>query len=316
MTEYILRRILLVIPVMLGVSLLVFASIRIVPGDAVDVLLAERFGRDEKLIADLRAQLGLDRPGPEQYVRWMSQVVRGDLGNSLINKRPVGDQIRSALPVTFELLIISVIVGVLIAIPGGVLAAVRQDRWLDYILRITTVGFISIPNFVIASLLVLMPALWFRYAPPPAYVAPWSDPLRNLQQFIFPGLALGIGFSATLLRMTRSSMLEVLREDYVRTAWAKGLRERVVVFRHALKNAMIPPITVIGSNIATLIGGTVIIENIFNLPGLGRLTLDSIGNRDYTQLQGNVLFIAFTVVMINLVVDISYAWFDPRIRYG
>jgi peptide/nickel transport system permease protein len=315
-TEYVFRRLLLVFPVMFGVSLLVFFSIRIVPGDVVENLLAERFGRDEKLMAQMRADLGLDRPAPEQYVRWIGQVLRLDLGNSFYTKKPVGDRIRDALPVTAELVVISVIVGVAIAIPGGVLAAVRQDRWADYLLRIVTVGFISVPNFVIGTLLLLLPAFWFHYAAPPGYAAPWVDPGKNLQQLLFPGLALGIGFSATLLRMTRSSMIEVLREDYVRTAWAKGLRQRAVIFRHALKNAMIAPITLIGSNITTAVAGAVIIETIFSLPGIGRLTLDAIQNRDYPQLQGNVLFIAFAVVMINLAVDISYAWFDPRIRYS
>lgn len=315
MTEYILRRILLVIPVMFGVSLVVFFSIRIVPGDAVEALIAERVTAPKEVIKQMRADLGLDKPPHEQYVTWMSHVLRLDLDKSLISRRPVGDTIKEAIPVSLELLILSVLVGTVIAIPGGVIAAVRQDRWIDYLLRITTVGFISIPGFVIATLLVIMPALWWRYAAPPGYVLPWVDPGKNIQQFIFPSLALGIGFSATLLRMTRSSMLEVLREDYVRTAWAKGLRERSVVFRHALKNAMIAPITIIGSSVATLIGGTVIVENIFSLPGVGRLTLDAINNRDYTQLQGNVLVIATLVVLVNLVVDVSYAWFDPRIRF-
>jgi len=227
----------------------------------------------------------------------------------------VRNQLFKRIPVSAELAALAIVLALVIAIPVGVISAIRQDTFLDYIGRLVAISGLSLPDFWLGTVMLMMLSLWFRWLPPIGYVPFFTNPLANLQQFVFPALILGFRLSATSMRMTRSTMLEVLRQDYIRTAWSKGLRERVVIYRHALKNAMIPVITIIGTQFSVLLGGTVIMETIFVLPGVGRLTLDSIFNRDYTQLQGNVLFLAMVMVTANLVVDLSYAWFDPRIRY-
>lgn len=309
------------IPTLFIVSLLVFFLMRIVPGDAVDAQLGQAAaaggGVTPELEAQIRAELGLDRPAHIQYFVWVGNALQGDLGNSLqFKNRTVWSELRVAIPVSLEIAIMALIISLMIAIPFGVLSAIYQDSWIDYLSRIISVGGLSIPDFVVATVIIVMPAIWWGWLPPLGYVAFFDDPGANLVQFILPSAAIGLRFSSTTLRMVRSSMLEVLRADYVRTARAKGLTSQVVIVRHALKNAMIAPITLIGTSIGFLIGGTFIVETIFALPGVGRLTLDSISNRDYNQLQGNVLFLSTVFVMVNLVTDLTYAWFDPRIRYS
>ncbi len=321
MGRYIVRRLLLMIPTLFIVSLLVFFLMRIVPGDAVDAQLGQAAaaggGVTPELEAQIRAELGLDRPAHIQYFVWVGNALQGDLGNSLqFKNRTVWSELRVAIPVSLEIAIMALIISLMIAIPFGVLSAIYQDSWIDYLSRIISVGGLSIPDFVVATVIIVMPAIWWGWLPPLGYVSFFDDPGANLVQFILPSAAIGLRFSSTTLRMVRSSMLEVLRADYVRTARAKGLTSQVVIVRHALKNAMIAPITLIGTSIGFLIGGTFIVETIFALPGVGRLTLDSISNRDYNQLQGNVLFLSTVFVMVNLVTDLTYAWFDPRIRYS
>ena len=322
MGRYIARRLLLFIPVVIGVYMLVFFSVRIVPGDTIDAQIASNglnaSGQfDAETLAGLRAEIGLDKPAWAQFFISGGKALKGDLGNSFeFRSESVVSRIRNALPVTLELAILSVSIGVLIALPFGVLAAVKQDTWIDHGIRLFAISGISVPEFVLGTILVVMPALWWNWFPYARYTAFFDDPILNLQIMILPAIALGMRLSATTMRMVRSSMLEVLRSDYVRTAWAKGLTSRAVLFRHALKNAMIAPITVIGTQIGFVIGGTVIIELIFNMPGLGRLTVDAIQKRDYAQIQGNVLFFTMAIIIINLVIDLSYSYFDPRIRYS
>jgi peptide/nickel transport system permease protein len=318
MRNYILRRLLYVIPTVFLTALLIFLVMRIIPGDAALLMSVggEGVSSNLELYETLKHQLGLDRPLYIQFGDWVWQFVRyGDLGTSYWTKDPVMTQIMNRLPVTLELAVGATIIGVAVAIPWGVVAAIRQDRAGDYVPRVVSVILVSAPNFWIGTLLIVLPAIWFRYMPPLGYVGFFENPGANVQQFFFPWLALGTRLIGTSLRMTRSAMLEVMHQDYIRTAWAKGLHERGVVYRHALRNAMIPVITIIGGQIAFLLGGSVVIESVFGLPGLGSLTLQSIYQRDYPQIQGNVLFIALIVIGVNLIIDVSYAWFDPRIRY-
>jgi len=310
--QYVLRRLLLTLPVLVGVTLLASGLIRLVPGDAVLVKLEES-GHVSDLAA-ARQALGLDRSFPEQYMSWLGGVLHGDFGRSFISDQPVLPLVLRALPVTVELAVLSLVVAFSIGVPIGAIAAVRAGRWPDALGRLLSIAGLSMPSFWIGTLVLLYFAIWFRWIPPIAYVPFLEDPWRNIQQFAVPALALGAHFSAVAMRMTRSALLEVVRQDYVRTAYAKGLRERAVLRRHALKNAMIPVITILGVQFGYLLGGTVLIETIFSMPGLGRLTLDAITQRDYPQLQADVLVVAIMVVLVTLAVDLSYGWLDPRIR--
>lgn len=317
MQEYILRRVLLMIPTLLGVSFIIFVIMRIIPGD-VATLIATRGGEGtatEQEIANLREKLGLTDSLPIQYVKFIGGVLKLDVGNSLWSERPVIKELVSRLPLTMELAILSIIISLIIAIPVGVLSAIRQDTWVDYLFRLVSIAGLAMPNFWIGVLIILLMSIYFRWIPPLGYTDLFVDPWKNLQQMIWPALALGYRLSAIVSRMTRSTMLEVLREDYIRTAWAKGLRERVIIFRHALKNALLPVITITGIQLGALMGGTVIMETIFTLPGIGRLLIDSINHRDYPVVQTIVLMLAFIFASVNLVVDLLYAWFNPRIRY-
>jgi peptide/nickel transport system permease protein len=314
MRYYVLRRLLLAVPVLVGVTLLAAGLIRLVPGDAVLVKLEES-GHVSDLEAARRA-LGLDRSFPEQYLGWVANVLRGDFGTSFITDQPVLPQLLRALPVTIELAVLSLVVAFCLGVPVGVISAVRAGSWPDHIGRVVSIAGLSMPSFWIGTLVLLYFAIWFRWIPPITYVAFVEDPWRNLQQFAVPAVALGAHFSAVAMRMTRSAMLEVVRQDYVRTAYAKGLRERTVLVRHALKNAMVPVVTILGVQFGYLLGGTVLIETVFAMPGLGRLTLDAITQRDYPQLQADVLVVALMVVTVTLVVDLSYGWLDPRIRHA
>jgi peptide/nickel transport system permease protein len=246
----------------------------------------------------------------------MGNVLQGDLGRSIINRRPVTNEIVNRLYTTIELALLAGLFAVALALPIGVYSALKQDKLPDITLRVVTVGWLAMPSFWVGSMLITLPAKWWGYAPPIPYVQFWDDPLKNLEQMYLPAIALGLALSATLARITRSSMLEVLRQDYIRTARAKGLRERVVLSKHALKNAMLPVVTLFGLQLGFLLGGTVVLESIFALPGLGTLLLTAVLTKDYTEVQGLVLFFAVVIIVINLAVDLSYALFDPRVRYA
>ncbi|HET7342073.1 MAG TPA: ABC transporter permease [Methylomirabilota bacterium] len=317
MRTYVLKRLLLIIPTLLGVASLVFVIMRAIPGDVTLLILGgDQAGRiDPTQIAALRHQLGLDQPLLVQFGHWLWGVLRFDFGTSLWTGQPVLQELWIRLPLSLELALLASLVSVLIAIPLGMLAAVKQDTWVDYLVRVVSIGGLAIPSFWIGILCILLLVIYFGWGPPLEFTPPWVDPWANFQQLVWPVLTVGYRYAAVTTRMTRSSVLEVLREDYIRTAWAKGLRERVVVIRHALKNAMLPVITLIGTEFAFLIGGLVVTETVFTLNGVGRFVVDAVAHRDYPVVQALVFLIAFGFVVINLLVDLTYAWFDPRIRY-
>jgi peptide/nickel transport system permease protein len=313
MRQYIFKRLLLIIPTLLLVSVIVFSLTRLIPGDVV-VLMFEEKAYAEDLDA-LRAKLGLDKPLYIQYGTWLGRVVRGDLGESLWTKRPVLEEIKRRLLVSVELGIMAIVVALCLSLPIGVISAIRQDTVQDYAARSTAILGLSVPGFWLATLVIVMPSIWFGWAPPLQFTAYDQNLWQHLSQFIAPAIILGIASGASIMRLTRALMLEVLRQDYIRTAWAKGLRERRVVLKHAFKNAMIPVITIVGIQIAQVASGTVIMETIFGLPGMGRFLVDAIYQRDYPVVQGVNLLIAAIIVGVNLLVDVTYAYFDPRIRY-
>jgi len=316
MQKYIARRVLLAVPVLMLSSVIVFGLMRVMPGDALMVLMGESGNVGEKELAKLRKDLGLDRPYHEQYLLWVWQMVTLSPGDSIFTNEPIAVALKKSIPVTLELTTLALILGLVIAVPIGVLSATRQDSSSDYVGRVVAMSGLSLPDFWLGTLVITFAAIWFRWIPPIGYVSLWTDPWKNLQQFLLPAAVLGFRLSAATMRMTRSTVLEVLREDYVRTAWAKGLGGRVVVYKHALKNALIPVVTIVGGQLATLLAGTVIVETIFALPGMGRLTVEAILFRDYPVVQTNVMLVAGTLVALNLLVDLTYAWLDPRIRYS
>jgi peptide/nickel transport system permease protein len=315
MTQYIIRRLLLMVPVLVGVSILVFVLARILPGDVFSAQSATS-GLDKATHDKLRKEAGLDRPLAVQYLEWAGDTLRGDFGDSLYNRQPVGDQIRRAAPVTIEMAILATAVGLLISIPAGVISAITRGSVADYLARFGAVLGLSIPSYVLGTLAITYLAKFFNWIPPSGYISIFDDPWRNAQQFFIPALILGASFAASVMRMTRSAMLTVLQEDYVRTARAKGLARSAVVLRHALRTALLPVMTLVGGQIGGLLGGAVIVESIFALNGLGSVGLDAAVNRDYIMLQAVVLLAALVVVTLNLLVDLSYAWLDPRIRYS
>ena len=318
MTEYVIRRLILMIPTLLLVSLIVFTIMRVIPGD-VATLIATRGGEGiatQEEIQSLREKIGLNDPLPIQYAKFIFGLMKFDVGNSLWSGRPVIAELLSRLPLTVELALLAVTVSVSIAIPIGVMSAIRQDTWVDYVFRIISISGLALPSFWLGVLIILFLSIYFRWIPPLGYTDFFVDPWKNVQQMIWPALALGFRLSAIVSRMTRSTMLEVLREDYIRTAWAKGLRERVVIFRHALKNALLPVITITGLQLGALLGGTVIAETIFTLPGIGRFLIDSINHRDYPVVQTIVMWLAIAFSFVNLTVDVAYAWLNPRIRFN
>ena len=314
MAGYALRRLLAAIPVLLGVSLVAFALVRLVPGDPITVLLGP--GYNEQQAAVLRQRYALDRPLPVQYAAWLGRAVRGDLGESFFTGQPVLRAIVERLPVTLELAFIGVAFAVLVGVPLGVASAVRPGRWADHAARVLGLVGISVPGFWLGTMLILLLSLKLGLLPSGRFVPLWEDPAENLRRMLMPGAALGLAVAAVTMRTARSAMLEVLGQDYVRTARAKGMGERVVLLRHALRNALVPIVTVIGLQAGYLLGGSVVIEQVFSLPGVGRLALQSIAGRDYALLQGTVLFVAVAFVLVNLVVDLLYATLDPRIGYG
>ena len=316
MRYYILRRVLLAILVLWLVHLLVFSMVRAFPGDVVMMRLAQDATMTKESYERARQELGIDRPFFVQYGETMGDLFRGDLGDSLLSGRPVKDELGDRVWLTLHLAILSLIIALVIAIPIGILSAIRQDTPADYGGRLFSILGLSLPDFWTGVVAILVLSLWFHWLPPRGFEEIWVDPIKVFQQLGIPALIIGFRFSAIIMRMTRSSMLEVLREDYIRTAWSKGLSEQRIIIGHALKNSFIPVITLVGQQFSILLGGTVIIETIFLLPGVGNMTLDAVIFRDYTLVQGAVIFFGGIMVVMNLLVDISYAWFDPRIRYG
>jgi len=311
--RYLAKRLLIAVPSLLIASLIVFTLPRLLPGDAVQLMLAEKaYAKD---VDELRAKLGLDRPLAVQYVEWLGRVTRGDLGESLWTRRPVLQELGQRLPVTLELAFFALAFALAIAVPVGVISAARADTLQDYVARSAAILGLSVPGFWLATLLIVLPAIWWGWRPVAEFTEFGTNPLAHVAQFLLPALILGVAAGAALMRLTRGMLLEVLRQDYVRTAWAKGLGERVIVLKHGLRNAIIPVVTLLGTQLPQIIGGTVVIETVFGLPGMSRFLFDAINQRDYPVIQGVNLLVVSTVVMVNLGVDALYAVLDPRIRY-
>ena len=319
MRAYIIRRLLLVIPTLFLLTILVFLSVRFIPGDVIDAMLGRmQFGMSGGAIdrEALEHRLGLDVPVHVQYGRWIGDILlHGSLGRSLMGGWTVEERILDRLPVTIELGLLAIVIGLVIALPVGIYSAIRQDTAADYVGRSAAIIGLVTPNFWLGIMVMIYPAIWWGWAPPMRLVPLSEDLLGNLGVFIIPSLIVGTAMSAATMRMTRTMMLEVLRQDYIRTAWSKGLRERAVVVRHAVKNALIPVVSLIGLQLPILVGGAVIMENIFNLPGLGSLMLTALNDRDYPVVSGINLFFATAVVGINLMTDLIYTYLDPRVRY-
>ena len=318
MRAYLIRRLLLIIPTLFLLSILVFLSVRFIPGDVIDAMQA-RMGVQSAGVIDraaLERMLGLDVPVYVQYGRWLGGIfLHGSLGESLLGRGAVEEKIIERLPVTLELGVLAIVIGLLIALPVGIYSAIRQDTAADYLGRSIAIIGLATPNFWLGIMVMIFPAIWWGWAPPLELVSFREDPLGNLAVFLIPSLILGTASSAATMRMMRTMMLEVLRQDYIRTAWSKGLRERVVIIRHTIKNALIPVVTLIGLQLPILVGGAVIMENIFNLPGLGRLLVNALNDRDYPMVSGVNLFFATGVVLLNLLIDLIYPYLDPRVRY-
>lgn len=316
MRTYLIRRVLLFLPVLLLVYSFVFVLIRIVPGDIVNLMMEGGSGRGTSaaVAAQLRHDLGIDRSIPEQYAIQVTHMLRGDFGRSFRNGRPVTDEIGRRLPITLELTVLAMTIALGSALVVGSLAALRHDSGIDRTISVLSIVALSVPAFWTGTLIVVLPARWWGYSPPFAFASVTDSPLQNLQQILPGAITLGAILAGVLTRYIRSSLLEVLRQDYIRTAWAKGLREHIILVRHGLRNAFIPVITVVGLQVSSLLGGAVITEKVFNLPGLGTLTITAINQRDYPQLEANVLVLAFIVLAVNLFIDVAYGWLDPRIR--
>lgn len=314
--RYILRRLLLMVPTLLGVAGLIFLLMRVVPGDIVEMRYA---GQGAFMTKDLlekeRARLGLDQPMWRQFLEWIWGILRFDFGLSMWTGAPITHEMAIRFQLSLQLALMATTVAVLLAIPLGTLAALRQDTWVDYAIRIFSIAGLATPSFWLGILMILTFLVVFKWLPPMIFTPLWENPWQNLAQMIWPALAVGYRYSAVATRMTRSSMLEILREDYIRTARAKGLWQSLVVKRHALKNAMLPVLTVIGLEFAFLMGGLVVTEQVFNLNGLGLLFVESVARRDYTLVQALVILVAFVYIFMNFFVDLLYAWLDPRIRY-
>ena len=319
MRAYAIRRLLLGIPTLFIVTVLVFLSVRLIPGDVIDLMvdeMATESGMGSELTVEyLRHALGLDLPIHVQYGKWISGVFRGDFGTSLWTGRPILPDILRRYPISIELGLMAIILALIIALPVGIYSAIRQDTPIDYMGRSFAIGMLALPNFWLATMVVVYPSIYLNWTPPIQYIPLIQNPAVNLLQFILPAFLIGTGMSGGQCRMMRTMMLEVLRQDYIRTAWSKGLRERTVVLKHALRNASIPLITVMGPMILHLIGGSVIMEQIFCLPGLGRYFIDALNQRDYPIISALNTITATGIIFVNIAVDLSYAWLDPRIQY-
>ncbi|MFQ5854980.1 MAG: ABC transporter permease [Anaerolineae bacterium] len=316
MQRYVIQRALLMIPTLLGVAILIFVLMRVIPGDIVKLRYTTEGGFvTEEVLANERARLGLDKPLWQQFINWIWGILRLDFGISMWTGRPITYEIGIRFQLSLQMAIMATLVAILISIPFGTLAALKQDTWVDYVIRVFSIAGLATPSFWLGILMILFLLIYFQWVPPMFYSPIWEDPVHNLSQLIWPALATGYRYSAVATRMTRSAMLEELREDYMRTARAKGLREQVVVLRHAMPNALLPVITVIGLEFAFLLGGLIVTEQVFNLNGLGMLFVKSISQRDYTMTQALVLLVASAFVVANFIVDMLYAWLNPRIRY-
>jgi peptide/nickel transport system permease protein len=317
MQRYIARRLLLMIPTLLGVTFVVFVMVRAVPGDVIDQILGEYGAGDRETKEALLKEYSLDGNIASQYVRWLGNVVQLDFGKSVISNRSVMGELRNYLPVTLELSLLAIFFSLLIAIPVGIISAIRQDTIIDYICRSFAIGLLAIPGFWVGLMLITMAGRYFTWGVPPRSYIPFTeDPIGNVRMLIVPAMILGAGLSGGVMRFTRSTMLEVLRQDYVRTAWSKGLRERVIITRHVMRNALIPVVTVVGLQLPVLVGGTVIIETVYSIPGMGRYYVSSVNQLDYPVIQAINVLVALVVVFANLGVDLIYSVLDPRIRYS
>jgi len=316
MSRYLLMRFLLMFPTLLGVAVVIFVLIRVIPGDVVELRMAgDRGAVSEQVLNQERARFGLDKPVWQQFATWMWGLLRFDFGTSMWTGAPIGQEIKLRFALSFQVAVMATIVAVLLAIPLGVIAALKQDTWVDYTVRIFSIAGLACPSFWLGIVFILTLLVVFKWLPPMVYTPLWVNPWQNLQQLIWPALAVGYRYSAVATRMTRSAMLEVLREDYIRTARAKGLVQRLVLARHALKNAMLPVLTVIALEFAFLIGGLVVTEQVFNLNGLGLLFVQAVAHRDYTLIQALVMLVAGVFIVVNFLMDVGYAWLDPGIRY-
>jgi peptide/nickel transport system permease protein len=313
---YLLQRLFTAFLTLFGMSVVIFVLLRLVPGNIVDILFSSAGFVNPAAKEEIARELGLDQPIAIQYGRWLRDIARGELGKSYRYDIPAWQVIKPRIPITAELALLALLVAVLLGVPAGVLSAVRQDRATDYLLRILSLAGLSMPSFWLGMVIILLLVSCLGWIPSMTYISPFEDFKAHVLQFFFPALAVGYRSSALIMRITRSSMLDVLREDYIRTAWAKGQREWIVVFGHALTNATLPVITVIGIEFAFMVGGLVVTETVFNLPGVARYLVDAILWRDYPVVQNLVMFIAIVVVLANLTVDLLYGWLDPRIRYG
>lgn len=318
MQAYMAKRFLLFIPTLLMASLVAFLLLRVIPGDPALVKLAGETGDSNFTPAELhalRVKLGTDQPLYVQYGKWVWGMTHLDFGQSMFFDEPVANDLAEKFPITLELTVLAMVIATVIAVPLGMISAIKQDTTADYVARIVSIAGVALPNFWVGILIIYFLVLVFSWMPPLGYATLWDDPLTNLQQFFFPALALGFYQMAFTARVTRSSMLEVYREDYTRTARGKGLAERTVILRHALKNALLPVVTISGYQFGRLLAGTVVIENIFMIPGMGKLLVDSVFHRDYTEVQAIVMVITVTVLILNLMLDFVYGWLNPRIRY-
>jgi peptide/nickel transport system permease protein len=314
MTTYIMKRLVSMVPVLVLVSLVIFSLIHLTPGDPVIAMLGEEATPEAR--DRLRTVLGLDKPLPVQYGVWIAKVLQGDLGRSIRTNQPVAEAISERLPVTVELAVIALAIALTIALPAGIIAATRRGTWADIGSTVMSLLGVSMPNFLLAVFLVYVFSLTLRWLPPIGYTSPALDVLGNLKGMIMPAITLGAFAAAATARLTRSTLLEVLNQDYIRTGWAKGLNEGTIIRRHAMKNALIPVVTVVGLQLGNLLGSAIVTETIFALPGVGRLVVDSIYQRDFPLVQGVTLYLAMIFLVVNLLVDLIYAYLDPRIRYG
>ena len=316
MTKYIVKRVLLMFPTLIGVAVLIFFLMRVVPGDIVELRMSgEGAAVSKETIAIERARLGLDKPLWQQFLSYMGGLATLDLGTSMWTGAKITEEIKLRFALSMQLAIMSTIIAVVLAIPLGVIAALKQDTWIDYTVRLFSIAGLATPSFWLGILFILVLLVFFKWLPPMVYTPFWVNPWQNIIQLIWPALAVGYRYSAVAMRMTRSAMLEVLREDYIRTARAKGLWQKLILTRHALKNAMLPVLTVVALEFAFLMGGLVVTEQVFNLNGLGMLFVESVAHRDYTLTQALVLLVATSFIVVNFLVDLAYAWIDPRIRF-
>src|SRR5881296_2512129 len=316
MWKYLVKRFLLMFPTLLGVALLTFVLIRVIPGDVVELRYAgDRGSVSQDVLEKERARFGLDQPLWRQFATWVLGLLRLDFGTSMWTGSPIWEEIRLRFALSLQVAVMATIVAVLLAIPLGVVAALRQDTWVDYTVRVLSIAGLATPSFWLGIVFILGLLIVFKWLPPMVYTPFWVNPWQNMLQLIWPALAVGYRYSAVATRMTRSAMLEVLREDYIRTARAKGLWEQLILSRHALKNAMLPVLTVIALEFAFLMGGLVVTEQVFNLNGLGLLFVEAVAHRDYTLTQALVMLVAFVFIFVNFLVDLAYAWIDPRIRF-